>query len=341
MVRGIAPAVAAVVASVSLTALVGSASAAPRQREGAAKAAVPHIIVDTDLSLYWDDATALGMANVLEQRGKVRILGVVSDVPNPVAVAAIDAIDTAYGHASIPVGAVAGSDANTQRHGYTDVLVSKLRHSVRNSDGVPGAVSLYRRLLAGQPDHSVTIVSLGAYTNLAGLLGSKSGQGSSLDGRALVTKKVKRIVIEDGLFPTGGPAFTNQKEDLAAASAVLNGAGWPTPMAWVDGFTGISTRVGGALCTTTPATNPMHIVYQALFNCGPPGDGDWDGPTMLYAIYGPAGIFTELGHGGAAVINSQGGLTWQTPSPRPHDIYVHVADQAALNQEMNTLLAAR
>jgi len=167
VVRGIAPAIAAVVASVSLTALVGSASAAPRRREGAAKAAVPHIIVDTDLSLYWDDATALGMANVLEQRGKVRILGVVSDVPNPVAVAAIDAIDTAYGHASIPVGAVAGSDANTQRHGYTDVLASKLRHSVRNSDGVPGAVSLYRRLLAGQPDHSVTIVSLGAYTNLA------------------------------------------------------------------------------------------------------------------------------------------------------------------------------
>jgi hypothetical protein len=55
----------------------------------------PRIIIDTDLSLWWDDATAVGMANVLEQRGAVRLLGVVSDIRNPLAVAAIDAIDTA------------------------------------------------------------------------------------------------------------------------------------------------------------------------------------------------------------------------------------------------------
>ena len=58
---------------------------------------------------------------------------------------------------------------------------------------------LYRRLLAKQPDHSVTMVSIGGYTNLAGLLRSKAGQGSKLDGRALITKKVKSLVIEDGL----------------------------------------------------------------------------------------------------------------------------------------------
>lgn len=116
-------------------------------------------------------------------------------------------------------------------------------------------------------------------------------------------------------------------------------------MAHPDGlggrFTGIQTRVGATLCTTTPATNPMHVVYQALFNCGPPNDGDWDGPTMLYAIGGTQGIFSELGRGGAAVINSQGGLTWQTPSSRPDDVYVHVVDQAALNQRIDELLAAR
>ena len=38
--------------------------------------------------------TAVGMANVLQQRGKVQILGVMSDIRNPVAVAAIDAIDS-------------------------------------------------------------------------------------------------------------------------------------------------------------------------------------------------------------------------------------------------------
>src|SRR4051794_9454872 len=66
----------------------------------------PRIIIDTDLSLWWDDATAIGMANVLEQRGELRVLGMVSDIRNPVAVAAIDAINTAYGHSRIPLGAV-------------------------------------------------------------------------------------------------------------------------------------------------------------------------------------------------------------------------------------------
>ena len=45
------------------------------------------------------------------------------------------------------------------------------------------AVPLYRRLLAGQPNHSVTVVALGGDTNLAGLLRSGPGQGSSLPGR--------------------------------------------------------------------------------------------------------------------------------------------------------------
>ena len=257
------------------------------------------MIIDTDLSRWWDDATVIGLANVLQNRGKIRILGIVSDVPNTVAVAAIDAINTAYGNGKIPVGAVDKSETDTFQHGYTDVLVSRLPHSVKSSDDVPEAVALYRRLLAKQPDHSVTIVSIGGYTNLAGLLRSKRGQGSALDGRKLVATKVKQLVIEDGLFPNEGvPAFTNQKIDLAAASEVLGGEGWPTPAAWVDGLTGGNTRVGGTLCTAAPPDNPMRIVYETLFGCGPPNDGDWDAPTLLYAINGAGSVFSWVGGGG-------------------------------------------
>ncbi len=334
---------AAVVTALLLATTAGAGAAVPGAAAAKAKAkaaAVPHIIIDTDLSRWWDDVTAMGIANVMEQRGKVRILGVVSDVPNRVAVAAIDAIDTTYGHARIPVGAVVGSDADTFTHGYTDVFASRLPHSIADSTGAPAAVTLYRRLLASQRDHSVTIVSLGGYTNLAGLLSSTRGQGSKLDGRALVAKKVQRLVIEDGFFPGGGPAFTNQKIDLAAASAVVGGAGWPTPVAWVDGSVGIGTQVGAALCTTVAADNPMRIGYETLFGCGPPKDGDWDGPTMLYAL-GDPGVFTELGQGGAAIINPQGGLSWQAVSPGRHDVYVHVQDQPTLNQQIDALLAAK
>ena len=175
------------------------ASAVPRNQDS--HASLPQVIIDTDLSLWWDDATAIGIANVLEQQGALRILGILSDIRNPQAVPAIDAIDTAYGHPDIPLGAVAHSGDNTAPHGYSDLLVRELPHSIHSIHEVPGAVPLLRTLLARQPDHSVTIVAIGAYTNLAGLLRSEPGQGSSLDGRALVAKKVKHLVIEDGLFP--------------------------------------------------------------------------------------------------------------------------------------------
>lgn len=302
-------------------------------------ASTPHIIIDSDLSLWWDDATAIGMANVLAQRHQLRILGITSDIQNPLAVAAIDAIDTAYGHPHIPLGAVAHSDANTAPHGYTDDVVAKLPHAIQSSKDVPGAVTLLRRLLSGQPDHSVTLVAIGAYTNIAGLLRSKSDRYSSLDGHALIRAKVKRLVIEDGLFPSGAPPLTNQKLDLVAASEVVHGK-WPTPIDWVDGFTGIQTKVGGALCATTASNNPMRIVYESRFGCGPPGDGDWDGPTLLYAIGGKQSLFSELGKGGAAHLNAEGGLSWHTDPSRPHDLYIHVANQQALNDRINALIGA-
>lgn len=315
-----------------------SASAAI-SAQPAEQAHVPQrIIIDTDLSRWWDDATAVGMANVLQQRDEVRILAVMSDIRNPVAAAAIDAIDTAYGHSTIPVGAVADSAANTAPHGYSDVLAQELPHTIRNSSQAQPAVDLYRRLLATQPDHSVIVVAIGGDTNLAGLLRSGSGQGSPLPGRELVAKKVEKLVIEDGLFPGGGPPFTNESLDVNATKRLVSTQGWPTTIAWVDGLTGINTKVGSGLCAAVPPKNPMRIVYTKLFNCGPPGDGDWDGPTLLYAVDGAAPDFSELGQGGAAVINAEGGLSWGSGVGHPDEVYVHVVDQFDLNARINSLI---
>ena len=115
-------------------------------------------------------------------------------------------------------------------------------------------------------------------------------------------------------------------------------APWPTPIAWVDGLDGIDTKVGGTLCAKAPADNPMRIVYEELFGCGPVGDGNWDAPALLFALGDVPQAFSVLGRGGAAVINEQGGLSWQENSPRRHDFYVHVVDQQALNRRIEQLL---
>jgi hypothetical protein len=85
----------------------------------------------------------------------------------------------------------------------------------------------------------------------------------------------------------------------------------------------------------------MRIVYEDLFACGPVRDGDWDAPALLFALDQIPRAFSVLGRGGTAVINGQGGLSWQATSPRDQDVYVHVANQQLLNQRIESLLTSQ
>ena len=70
-------------------------------------------------------------------------------------------------------------------------------------------------------------------------------------------------------------------------------------------------------------------------------DGDWDAPTLLFAVGDVPAAFAELGQGGAAVINARAACRGSDGSTRAHDVYVHVADQTALNARIEQLLSAR
>lgn len=262
----------------------------------------------------------------------IDIVAMTSNIPDPNCSAAISAINTAYGHPDIPVGAIRG-DAMTDDEPVTAALIDALPHAIRGSQDTEDPVTLISRLLEDRPDRSVTIVGLGAYTNLAGLV-EHAGD--------LVAAKVRCLVMMDGLFPDGGPALTNQLLDPRAAERVIGDPGWPTPIAWVDGYTGIETLVGASLRHAVDESNPMRIAYEALFGTGPPRDGNWDAPAVLYAAHGCGTWFVEAGRGGAAFVTDEGGLAWRRHAPnRPDDVYVHVADrvaQRALNAAIEALL---
>ena len=72
--------------------------------------------------------------------------------------------------------------------------------SIRDYSQLPDGWQLYRRLLASQPNHSVSIVSTGFVTCLAQLLQSAPDSYSSLNGVELVRRKVKCIYIMGGVF---------------------------------------------------------------------------------------------------------------------------------------------
>ena len=65
----------------------------------------------------------------------------------------------------------------------------------------PKPVDLYRQILNGAQDDSITVVSIGFFDNLAGLLDSKPDAYSNLTGEELIITKVKDLVIMGGDYP--------------------------------------------------------------------------------------------------------------------------------------------
>src|SRR5262249_61762648 len=85
---------------------------------------------------------------------------------------------------------------------YSRMLAERYPHAGRPAD----AVGLYRRLLRAQPDHSVTILSIGALTNLAQLIRTDP---------ALVARKVAHTVVMGGAYPSASEPQWNFGPDPA------------------------------------------------------------------------------------------------------------------------------
>jgi inosine-uridine nucleoside N-ribohydrolase len=136
------------------------------------------------------------------------LLGVIVDRMGAANADAVDVMNNFYGYPQIPVG--------LERRGIKDPKVFIPYHNVayaRDEDAqllfkqtykapgeYPEAYKLYRKILAEQPDGSVTIASVGFVTSLAHLLQSVPDELSPLNGVELVRKKVKNIYLMGGVF---------------------------------------------------------------------------------------------------------------------------------------------
>ncbi|MBE6270175.1 MAG: hypothetical protein E7101_04415 [Prevotella ruminicola] len=74
------------------------------------------------------------------------------------------------------------------------------KRTISDYSTLPDGWTLYRALLASQPDHSVSICSLDFVSCLTQLLASEPDELSSLSGVELVRKKVKSLYIMAGVF---------------------------------------------------------------------------------------------------------------------------------------------
>ena len=249
------------------------------------------IIVDTDVGIDIDDAGALAVLHTLANRGEATILATVSNVYDPYASAAIDAVNTYYNRPDIPVG----RNPNPEHYAVATPYWRDIPHFVETMaefpndvdlDAITPAVQVYRGVLAAQPDESVTVVSLGFMQNLADLMDSGPDEYSDLSGLDLIRQKVTKLVVMAGYYPSHrGELYLAGGRDMDAQAARQVVGGWPTLTVFSPGNVNVcdDIRNGYTLSEETPPTNPVRIGYE-LFNGPELGRTSWDLCAVLYAV---------------------------------------------------------
>ena len=195
------------------------------------RAAAPMpVILDTDMDSDVDDVAALAQLHIMADRGEVEMLGVMVSGHNEWSAPCVDAINTFYGRPDLSIGLVSGKRGIRQNSAYAREVAEAFPQDFMAKHEKIESAALYRRLLAAQPDHSVTIVSIGDLTNLAALLDSKGDANSPLDGRALVAAKVAHYVCMGSRYPAetdpGTGKWGNFRTDPVSTREVVER--WPT-----------------------------------------------------------------------------------------------------------------
>jgi purine nucleosidase len=166
----------------------------------------PKVIIDADIDSDVDDAGALAMLLNMHKSGTIELAGIIVTSDDPFAPVCAAAISKFYGLSEIPVGFLKKQTKLKNHSKYTKFIADEFPANIKSWQEAEEASVLYRKLLAGSPDESVIIVTIGHLTSLQQLLQSKPDQISNLNGKKLAQKKVSRWICMGGQYPSGKEA---------------------------------------------------------------------------------------------------------------------------------------
>lgn len=253
------------------------------------------IIFDTDIAPDYDDVGAMALLHALADMGEAKILATISCNAFETTVPTLSVLNTYFNRPGIPIGitktTLPDKDCSQQ---WAQAIVAKYPHALQSNDEAMDAVKLYRKILVSQPDKSVTVVSVGFFTNLAGLLNSTADEYSSLSGKELVIKKVKQLVSMAARIDKDGKSGYefNVMIDAVASKKVF--ADWPTPIT-ISGFEiGEKILTGIRLIHNESIQNsPVKDAFQIALtkDNNTLGRNSWDETAVLVAVRGIAPYF--------------------------------------------------
>jgi len=214
-------------------------------------------------------------------------------------------MNTYFGHGDVPVGLVRdGIKEPKVWIDYAHVADTKdgegqpmFRRTVADYSSLPDGWRLYRRLLAAQPDRSVSIVSVGFVTCLAQLLTSGADAYSSLSGVELVRRKVKCIYLQGGVFGEAVEPDFNFAQGITFAKTFFQL--WPqeVDMVFSPMETGQDVEYTPEQVIADVSWTDSHPIKQVYLQCDcNTGQRMWDVMPVIQAVEGDA-LFSLSGRG--------------------------------------------
>jgi len=301
----------------------------------AVKKPVP-VIFDTDMGPDYDDVGAIAMLHAFADKGEATILATIASTKYENVGPVLSVLNTYFKRSMLPIGVPRG-DASVLRdtQHWSDSLVAKYPHLYRSNDDTMDAVALYRKILAAQPDNSVTLITVGFLTNISNLLQSKSDDYSPLSGADLVQKKVNKLVSMAGRFPSGKEF--NVHIDTKASRYVF--ANFKKPII-LSGFEiGVKIKTGIPLIQDAQIKDsPVKDVFRICIPLDAEdreGRMSWDETAVLVAVRGIE-PFYKLSCG-AMVVAQDGSNTWNS-SGRGHCRLVENQSPATVQKIINELI---
>ncbi|MBO4777654.1 MAG: nucleoside hydrolase [Bacteroidales bacterium] len=264
------------------------------------------IIIDTDLGSSTDDVATICMAYSYMRQGRAVLLGIVVDRMGEQNAVFADILNTYFGFPDIPIGLCRNGVENPQI--FTDYahIAEKKRPNgtplfTRTQTMFEDDYKVYRKILASQPDKSVTVLSIGFLTSLANLLTSSPDEYSELDGVTLVAQKIKRIIIMGGKFDeTDKNGEYNILQSGRFARVFFDLFPKEIPMSYSPEVVGNALYWTKTEILQTLSHVAVHPLKQIYLDCPEdPYQRMWDPLTIIQAVEGddyfswsPQGIVT-------------------------------------------------
>ena len=290
------------------------------------------VILDCDMGSSTDDLFALMMLYRYMDMKRCNLIGVIVDRMGKANADIVDIMNNFYGYPNIPIGLeTKGVETphvfityHNAPYARTTEAEPMFERTVGDDSTYMEGYRLYRKILSEQPDHSVSIASIGFVTTLARLLESGPDEFSPLNGVELVRAKVKDIYAMGGVFGEAVEPDYNFKAAIDFSLKFFELLPKEVNVVFSPGEVGdpLDYRPETVIADMNwTDTHPIKWIYQFL-NCDT-GQKMWDPQAVINAVEGDE--FYKLSERGWVTLTPNGETLFK-PDPKGNARYQYPGD---------------